>query len=289
MSVLLADYSQFQERVNWNIAAEKLDGAWIRATQGMDDVDDKLFENVEGSSRKDLYRGFYHVYKSAYTGIGQGKFFLNHLPAQYELPCIIDVEIPDTIGNFSEYERRLRELLLYVEVHTGKRPLIYTNYDFWTNNLSGRLWASQYSLFIAFYGNYPPLIPADWSNWLFWQYTDSGDGPTYGASSTHIDLDRFNGNRKQFEYWIRKVNSNTPMPREQYLKWTMICPASATKKQKEAVINYALNRGRTFSFSYDSADWGIGELLYLDSGIHNEFVNWYNLNYPNTKVIFSSI
>ena len=45
-----------------------------------------------------------------------------------------------------------------------------------------------------------PLVPRPWTTneWLFWQFTASGDGPAYGVESLEIDLNYFNGDAQGF-------------------------------------------------------------------------------------------
>jgi len=58
----------------------------------------------------------------------------------------------------------------------------------------------RYSLWIANYGVAQPQVPRPWgtSEWLFWQFTASGDGPFYGVESLELDLNYFNGDAETF-------------------------------------------------------------------------------------------
>ncbi len=56
------------------------------------------------------------------------------------------------------------------------------------------------------------MIPKPWpkDEWLFWQFTDNGDGSLYGVESKNIDLNYFNGDLAAFR--ARFDLSDTPLP-----------------------------------------------------------------------------
>jgi len=56
--------------------------------------------------------------------------------------------------------------------------------------------------------------------WHFWQYSGDGNmlGSTYGAQSSSIDLDRFNGNMDAFEAFINGEVPEEP-PHEIFLPY----------------------------------------------------------------------
>ena len=97
---------------------------------------------------------------------------------------------------------------------------IYTAYYYWRDNAPNAIFQAanleyfhQYPLWIAHYGADTPSIPKPWgpTEWLFWQYTDAGDGPLYGAESKGVDLNYFNGDLPTF---IQRFNisSSNPLP-----------------------------------------------------------------------------
>jgi hypothetical protein len=73
----------------------------------------------------------------------------------------------------------------------GRRPIIYTGRWFWEPNIFHSSEWAQYDLWIAHYGVQSPTLPSDWSNWRFWQHSESGS--VDGVSSRHTDLNWFNG------------------------------------------------------------------------------------------------
>jgi hypothetical protein len=58
-----------------------------------------------------------------------------------------------------------------------------------------------------------PDIPAPWKDWLFWQYSATGDGLAFGAESKGIDLNLFNGDLIDLQTLIEKTtgqDTHTP-------------------------------------------------------------------------------
>ena len=53
-------------------------------------------------------------------------------------------------------------------------------------------------MWIAWYNPEIPLVPSIWEDWLYWQFTDNGDGTLFGVESLNIDLNYFNGSETDF-------------------------------------------------------------------------------------------
>lgn len=95
---------------------------------------------------------------------------------------------------------------------------IYTAFYYWRDNAPNAIFQPanleyfhQYPLWIAHYGTDIPTIPKPWgpAEWLFWQYTDEGDGLLYGAESKGIDLNYFNGD---FLAFTKRFNLDPTIP-----------------------------------------------------------------------------
>ena len=77
----------------------------------------------------------------------------------------------------------IRDFVTTYRSRTGRYPVIYSTYDWWstcTGNSSA--FATMSPFWMARYGSTVGALPAGTSTWTFWQIT-----------STPIDLDRFNG------------------------------------------------------------------------------------------------
>ncbi|HEX5838621.1 MAG TPA: SH3 domain-containing protein, partial [Anaerolineales bacterium] len=102
----------------------------------------------------------------------------------------------------------------------NKEVGIYTAYYYWQSNAptnaSDLEYFHRYPLWIANYGTNQPLVPRPWaaSEWLFWQFTASGDGLAYGVESLEIDLNYFNGDAQAFAQRFNVPVPEDPTPPE---------------------------------------------------------------------------
>lgn len=82
--------------------------------------------------------------------------------------------------DFCEY---FRQLLPNVQLGIYTRASYFNQYVPRNN-----MYFSQYPLWVAHYGAIQPDLPHAWSDWLMWQYSDHGDGVSYGVGSKEIDM-----------------------------------------------------------------------------------------------------
>lgn len=73
---------------------------------------------------------------------------------------------------------------------------VYTAYYYWKENMALASLAQQnyfarYPLWVAGYKTDKPLIPPPFKDYMFWQWTDNGDGYFYGAESAELDMNYF--------------------------------------------------------------------------------------------------
>ncbi|MEA2710136.1 MAG: lysozyme [Phycisphaerales bacterium] len=218
------DVSQFQGTMNWTTAASKgISFAFIRASRGDTVPDTQLANNMNpttGARAKGIAVGVYHrILPFSNTGdtgafvdpIVEADKFISaggaYMGNGYMRP-VIDVEngaalntTPVNGYNLSTY---VLAFVNRVQSVQGVSPMIYTGH--YRSNLNSNVVAALPDLWIAnwemvTYGNPvtgtggPPTSPWNPSpNWKFWQYdSPNGLGSQYGAQSTDIDLDVFNG------------------------------------------------------------------------------------------------
>ncbi|HCR72359.1 MAG TPA: hypothetical protein DIW23_13000 [Anaerolineae bacterium] len=91
-----------------------------------------------------------------------------------------------------DFMERLRQLV------PQKQLGVYTGYYYWQEFAAGISYFGKYPLWIAWYNPELPRIPPIWDDWLYWQFTDNGDGTLYGVESLNIDLNYFNGTEADF-------------------------------------------------------------------------------------------
>ena len=141
-------------------------------------------------------------------GVAQANIAVDHLNSlggmrPGVLPIVLDIEPfsrPANIGS-SVVSSFSLGFVQQVEARTGRKPIIYSNLNFIETYLrDARL--ANYPLWIANYSqvsNQATTVTRGcsrtiWSMsdcekaWTFWQYTDRGDGRTYGIASGYLDM-----------------------------------------------------------------------------------------------------
>ena len=94
-----------------------------------------------------------------------------------DLPGVLDLESTGGLGQ-ADLANWTRTWLAEVQRLTGKAPMIYTGYYFWRDSVGNPTdIGANYRLWLPSYPADPnsttfrPLVPAGWSTWTFWQYT----------------------------------------------------------------------------------------------------------------------
>lgn len=168
-------------------------------------VDSDFKTNWANAKAAGLPRGCYWFYDSREDPKKQAELWVATLGGDLgELPLWCDFE--DTYGgafggwrNWYNFIVRLQELLPNKEIG------VYTGYYYWKEYTLGKAisiqslnWFKQFPLWIANYKTNSPLVPLPWSEWTLWQYTDKGDGKSFGVESLNIDMNYFNGDGDAF-------------------------------------------------------------------------------------------
>lgn len=192
------DVSRWQGTIDWSaVAADGVEFAFIKATEGGDYTDPRFAANWAGAQQAGVARGAYHFYRPQTDAMAQAAHFLRTVQlAPGDLPPVLDVEVTDG-RSAAQIAAGVRTWLQEVERATGRRPILYTRASFWTGQMGGGF--GGYPLWVAHYGVSSPSIPAEWSGWTFWQHSDAGSVDGIGGG---VDLDWFNGDREEFEAFI---------------------------------------------------------------------------------------
>lgn len=193
------DISKYQGNVDF----EKLKSAgihyvFIRATEGITYQDEDYKQNHAGAKAAGLRVGVYHFYETNDDPIAQLNNFKTLVSLSTgDLAPVIDIEKlhqkddQDLIVN-------LLKFLDGLESHYGIKPIVYTGKNFANQYLQD---FSDYPLWLAEYGVNQPTIPANWKDWTFWQWSQSG---TINGIDGAVDMDRFNGSHQQFNQLLIK-------------------------------------------------------------------------------------
>jgi len=212
------DISKWQGTMRWDVAVSKgVEFAYIKASQGVS-VDPEWSVNSYNCNLK--YKGAYHFldYSSFHYTIGQeelwGKaqadFFLETVGAWGNLTGMLDIENNTAWERLDQnYPRAVKIALAFkreYEAKTGHKLGVYMNLSttragIWGAFTDGPLWMAQYNKTMS--------TPGCWSKWHIWQYTDKGDGASYGAESTYIDLNV--SNDETFNELVTDGGTPTPV------------------------------------------------------------------------------
>ncbi|GGE67845.1 lysozyme [Pedobacter psychrotolerans] len=186
------DVSYYQGKINWQkVKAMKEDEvkvsfAFIKATEGILQVDPYFQRNWREAPKAGIICGAYHFFRPKKSGKAQAKFFLQVVNIEKgDLPPVVDIETLDGVSPL-RMRLELSDFLTYVEMKTGVRPIIYTGLKFYEDNLEGKL--DEYPLWIAHY--YQPKLRLDKSRWKFWQHSDKAKINGIGHV---VDFNAFNG------------------------------------------------------------------------------------------------
>lgn len=193
------DVSSYQGVVDWPVlAAQGVDFAFIKATEGSTLRDGRFADKWTGAQAAGVRVGAYHFLSYDTPGETQADNFIDLVPVtEGALPPVVDIEF---YGDYleqppeKEHVRSILDPLLErLEAHYGVKPILYVTYRSYYLYLAGSgygeypIWCSSPTVF--------PLVPG----WDFWQYSHTARLEGYDGSQDRIDLNIFRGSREQFQ------------------------------------------------------------------------------------------
>ncbi|GJQ52014.1 MAG: hypothetical protein HKUEN02_08610 [Anaerolineaceae bacterium] len=233
-------------------------------------IDSDFKTNWSNSKAAGLPRGSYWFYDSRIEPKIQADLWFSAFDGDLgELPLFADFE--EAYGGAYAGWKHWKTFLERLKSRVGKHEIaIYTAYYYWLANApSGAAdlqYFRQYPLWIANYGTAMPLVPKPWgvNEWLFWQYTDRGDGALYGVESSRIDLNYFNGDLAEFRRRFKLDSTPPPPPPPTEPIWYKVT-ASALNVRSGPGTNYGviglLKQNEIVKKISESADGGWIQIL----------------------------
>lgn len=166
------DVSHFQGDVDWPaVASAGISFCFIKATEGLRDVDPMFERNWAGAKAAGLLRGAYHFFHPDEDAKGQAEHFLATVPLDSgALPPALDIEVTNGVGP-QALQAGIETWVKIIEAKAGRKPVLYTDPSFWRDNVKAELGA--YPLWLACYGDRAELPPG-WQSWTFWQHSQAG-------------------------------------------------------------------------------------------------------------------
>lgn len=192
------DVSHHQNVVQWDkCAAAGVVFAFLKATEASTFVDRRFAFNWSETKKNGIVRGSYHFFRPRSSVEKQVSNFLA-VQGQLEvgdLPPVLDLEVPESWRSLSLKKRIaiVRQWLDAVEAALGIKPIIYLSSSFVGDVLGNDAFLKNYLLWVANYQVSKPRVPAPWSKWDFWQYSETGK--VTGVPTGSVDLNWFQGTR----------------------------------------------------------------------------------------------
>lgn len=221
--LLGVDVSTHQGTVNWNTM--KNDGvsfAFTKATEGVDFIDARFTQNMNGARNAGVLIGPYH-YGRPDSGVGSisdpvkqdaineandfvdaiEPYYLNY-PGQYLRPVLDVEELPfasATTANQRTYlSAWIKDFNSVVKNRLGTDVIIYLNGNYAQNYITADI--ASYDLWFAKpNGLSSPPTDANmgvWSDWVFWQYSWTGN---LGGENP-LDLNTFRGTLNDLQQYV---------------------------------------------------------------------------------------
>jgi len=192
------DVSSYQGYIYWPAVAEMKDQdvqiqfAFIKATEGLFNVDKQFKRNWQKAKEAHITRGAYHYFLATKSGRIQAENFIKTVKLQPgDLPPVLDVE--ELYGvPIDSMRSRVQVWLQTVQKVYVVKPIIYTNVSFYQNFLANGF--DDYPLWVAHY--FVKKEPGINEGWFFWQHNAAGK---VNGIRTRVDFNVFSGDTLSFQ------------------------------------------------------------------------------------------
>jgi lysozyme len=187
------DVSRYQKEIDWELVSNMRDRghrisfAITKATEGVNLTDGYFKQNWKGIKEQKMLRGAYLYFHPNKNGKAQATYFMSKVKLEPgDLPPVIDIEEANGMSN-KNIQKALKECADELEQTYGKKPIIYSNVDFYDNKLGNLfddypLWAAHYEQCEA------PRINRKWT---LWQHNCKGN---VNGIEAEVDFNVVNGN-----------------------------------------------------------------------------------------------
>ncbi|HTM98810.1 MAG TPA: GH25 family lysozyme, partial [Pedobacter sp.] len=168
------DVSYYQGKIDWQkVSAMNDDGvkitfAFIKATEGILNVDPYFQRNWREAPKSGIKVGAYHFFRPRKSGLWQANFFLQTVSMEKgDLPPVVDVESLDGVSP-EKMRKELNAFVIRVEERTNVKPIIYTGLKFYQSYLAQ--YYQDYPFWVAHY--HQAKLKLNDKAWKFWQHSD---------------------------------------------------------------------------------------------------------------------
>jgi len=197
------DVSRYQQIIAWEevkamqVHDIKIGFAFIKATEGVSNIDPQFKRNWIKAAGNQIPRGAYHFFIASRDGKMQAEHFIKRVDLEPgDLPPVLDVEQLNGTTR-PKLQKEVKKWLETVENHYKVKPIIYTNVDFYDQYLGEEF--DDYPLWVAHY--YESNQPRIDRNWSFWQHSDRG---SVNGIISKVDFNVFGGDSTAFRELLLK-------------------------------------------------------------------------------------
>lgn len=176
---------------------------------------DSQFQRNKDLAHEYLPVGFYWYFRPNHAPIKQAEYFCSLIKdAPAKLPPVMDLETKGIDQSPASITENAAKFATRVYDKVGKWPLLYSRSQWLNANTVPDpiwdqlgFWVARYNLNIAHPWGDNKCIPSYYTDWLFWQYSDGGNGygAEFGAKSKSIDLNYFNGDLAEFAAYVNDI------------------------------------------------------------------------------------
>lgn len=179
------DLARWQKGINFNLVKD--DGVeiiYIKATQGINEIEPTLDEFYNSASKLGFSIGFYHFVNPTQSGVEQAQFMYNQIKnLKYQCRIAIDIEVSNGV-KAQQVNQCVLNFAKKIEQLTGYEPVVYSFVPFVNTILNNSLvylalWQAQYNV------DQPTALEPFFDNWAGWQHTNKGN---FGGIQTDLNL-----------------------------------------------------------------------------------------------------
>jgi lysozyme len=191
--IMGVDISKYQGDVDFKqLKASGITYVFIRASEGNTYQDPKFESHFSQAKAAGLIVSAYHFYETNDAPNSQLDNFTQLVTLSTgDLPPVVDIERLHQQDD-TQLSENLQVYLNGLESHYGVKPIIYTGLNFANQHITR---FSHYPLWLAEYGRAEPTLPTGWSQWTFWQWSQSH---VLKGIDGKVDADKFNGDAHSF-------------------------------------------------------------------------------------------
>lgn len=191
----IVDCSFWQRTIDYSVLRTKADGIILRAGQA--NYRDSKFDEFRTSAESIGFPfGNYWYYDNAIKPKRQAEKWAEVIDSRHgQLGCWLDLE-DSGAGEYGEYSDWWDCVAYFKQIVPNAVLGIYTRAEYFNTRAPANHAFRNLPLWIAHYKTNTPAIPKGWTDWLLWQYTDSGDGADHGVGSKEIDMNHYKGEIK---------------------------------------------------------------------------------------------